>query len=309
MADALEILRKKKYRDYAYILTMIERDETGSLRGWANKVAKQLKDDESDGYANTKAWILKTLPRTKWGLARTARQEAGEIIFARGQQPDLEEDYKANIEDRRVFIRETAARIGAQMSDEEINSLALESQLEGYDNAAVQRMVRGFITQNVLAGADLMGTAGDFQNELNDWAAANGIGLGADASARYIQQMVNSERSLDDVKQELRETYLVGAFPAWAEKIRNGYDPSVLAAPYVSTAERLLEVGEGTLGFDDPIVKAGMQSTDSNGQPRVLPLYEYERMVRDDPRWEYTNNAYATYTKVGTDLLRMFGFR
>jgi hypothetical protein len=82
-----------------------------------------------------------------------------------------------------------------------------------------------------------------------------------------------------------------------------------LAAPYVSTAERLLEVGEGTLGFDDPIIKAGMQSTDSNGQPRVLPLYEYERMVRDDPRWDYTNNAYATYTKVGTDLLRMFGFR
>jgi hypothetical protein len=40
-----------------------------------------------------------------------------------------------------------------------------------------------------------------------------------------------------------------------------------------------------------------------------LPLYEFEKMVRDDPRWQKTDNAYQLYTRAGTNLLQMFGFR
>lgn len=309
MADPLKALKKKKYRDYAYILTLIARDETGSLLPWAEELVGQLRADDSNGFENTKSWINTTLGRTEWGLARTARQESGEIQFALGQTPEGRLDYEAGVEDKRIFIRDQAARLGAVMSDDEIDELARESRLEQYDDNTIVRMIRGSIAADVMAGEDLQGQAGDFQNSLNNWASQNGVQMNMDQSSKYIQDMVNGYRSLDDIKQELRETYLVGAFPAWADKIREGYDPSALAAPYVSTAERLLEVGSGSLGFDDPIIQQGMQATDASGSPRIMPLYEYERAVRSDPRWEFTNNAYSSYTKVGTDLLRMFGFR
>ena len=40
-----------------------------------------------------------------------------------------------------------------------------------------------------------------------------------------------------------------------------------------------------------------------------MPLYEFEQEIRKDPRWEFTENAYDVYSRVGTNLLRTFGFR
>jgi hypothetical protein len=40
-----------------------------------------------------------------------------------------------------------------------------------------------------------------------------------------------------------------------------------------------------------------------------MTLTDLKRVIRKDPRWQYTDNAYQTYGNVATDLLSMFGFR
>jgi hypothetical protein len=86
-------------------------------------------------------------------------------------------------------------------------------------------------------------------------------------------------------------------------------DPADIAAPYKQRMARLLEVDENEIDLNDQLLQRGMQGVGADGKPSVVPLYSFEKQVREDPRWQYTDNAYETYTRVGTDLLRMFGFR
>ena len=112
-----------------------------------------------------------------------------------------------------------------------------------------------------------------------------------------------------DVLQDLRRTYMAGAYPAWSDRIEAGYDIADIAAPYKQKMADLLEVDPNSIDFNDTLLQRGLQGVDSQGKPRVVPLYEFEKQIREDPRWQYTDNAYSTYTDVGTKLLSMFGFR
>lgn len=309
MADPLAMLKRKKYRDYAYILTLIQRDDTGTLGPWAERLAKQLEKDQSEGFANTDAWIQRTLPRTQWAQNRTALQEAGEIEFAQGQTPSGRADYEASINDRRLAIGEMASRIGVTLSEQELDDIARKARLEKLNDVEVQRLLYPYLEEDLADGVDLAGDAGANQTSLKTWAARNGIDLDNNAISKYIMNMTKNNQTLDDVKQEIRMTYLRGAFPAWADRIEAGYDPEDIVSPYRASAAKLLEVDADQLGFDDPLIKMSLQNVGADGKPSVLPLYEFERKVREDPRWDKTNNAYATYTQVGQDLLKMFGFR
>jgi len=157
-----------------------------------------------------------------------------------------------------------------------------------------------------LTAGDAIGEAGTNQAALQQWAAANGLQLSADAAAAYVGRMTLGEQSFNDVKDEIRRTYLAGMYPAWADKINAGTDPSVVFDPYKNSIKNLLELSD--VGLDDPLMKQILQKTDKDGKPVAVPLYEAERMARQDPRWQQTDNAYATYANVATSLLRTFGF-
>ena len=152
-----------------------------------------------------------------------------------------------------------------------------------------------------MSGADLTGEAGDVETSLSQWAARNGIQIPRDTMKRLIAAGAFGEQSIEDMKAELRRKYLVGAYPGWAKEIEAGADPYDLAAPYRATIASLLELNEEDIGLDDGLLGQAMQSG--------MTLTDLKRQVRNDPRWQKTDNAYATYANMGERLLEMFGFR
>ena len=157
-----------------------------------------------------------------------------------------------------------------------------------------------------LGAGDTAGMAGDYQNQLTQWAARNGLTISSDMAAKYVANMTLGAQSFDDVKADLRRTYLAGTYPAWADKINEGYDPSDIFEPYVANLRRTLE--DDNIGLDDPLMQRITQKVGADGKPVAVPIYEAQQMARQDPRWQKTDNAYATYANVARDLLRTFGF-
>lgn len=307
--DALDALRKKKYRDYAWYLYLIASDETGSLEDWGRRLGKQLEKDDSEGFANTEAWIERTWGRTAFAQKYNADEEAGRLEAAQGKSPEYKADYLAALENTANYVRDQASSQGIKLTDVEVNEISRQARLASMSNSEINRLLRPYLEETLALGDDLTGTAGDYQTALKQWVARNGIDMDPSAINKYIYNMTLNNQSLDDVKQEIRMTYLRGAYPAWADRIEAGFDPEDIVSPYRSSAAKLLEVDADQLGFDDPLIKMSLQNVGADGKPSVLPLYEFERKVRQDPRWDKTNNAYATYTQVGQDLLKMFGFR
>ena len=218
------------------------------------------------------------------------------------EQPD---DYRQVIASDVSTLRDAAAGMGASLDDAQLEAFVERARRMGL-NAAQQR--DALVEYVTATGGDFAGQAGTVQDELAKWGAANGVRMSPNMVDGYVRRILSGDTTIDEVKSDIRKTYMAGAFPAWSDKIMAGMDIADIAAPYKATMAQLLEVDETAIGFDDPLLAAGLQATDKDGKPAVLPLYEYQNMVRKDPRWQQTDNAYATYANVAQGILRTFGF-
>lgn len=215
------------------------------------------------------------------------------------------EDYAQLLDSDVATLRDQARQMGAQIDDATLLQFAKNARRLGL-NAAQQR--DGLAQYVSAAGMDYEGQAGKNQDDLVAWAVANGVSMSPGMIDSYVRKLATGETNLDEIKSDIRKTYMSGAFPAWSDRINAGWDIADIAAPYKQAMGKLLEVDPQTISFSDPLLAAGLQATDKDGKPAVMPLYEYENMVRKDPRWQQTDNAYQTYAGVAQNLLRTFGF-
>lgn len=243
-----------------------------------------------------------------WFTKIDSDRQRAEVAMAQDEANNTRE-YADSIEALKPTLRATFAQYGVELDDATLATLADQARYDNWTAEEIKAEAGRRIEQSIAAGTDARGVAGDVQNQLKKWAADNGLRLTDTQLSAFVKRGAMGEQSIDDAKAEIRKMYLKGAYPAWADYIDRGMDPSEIAAPYKAEMARLLELDEDQIGFDDPLMQKAMQGVDDKGQPATVPLWQYKQMVRKDPRWQKTDNAYETYTNVGTELLQMFGFR
>jgi hypothetical protein len=296
----------KAAEDYGFAAAVITADTSGALKGFFKMISDEMK---RTGKPPTQYQFDKWAVQNEWFKKYDSVQKEA---FKSKNNPVTAGDYKRDVEVKGQQIRQMADTMGIPITDEEIfgdNGLAEQARFNGWTNVEIQNNLMPNLQAAFSTGADLKGTSGDVQTDLMEWSRRNGLDLTPTALSRYVQDAVTGKQTVDDIKADLRKTYLVGAFPAWADRIEQGYDPEVIAAPGQARIAKLLEMEESQITFDDPLLQRYMQGVGNDGKPSVVPLYELDKSIREDPRWDQTDNAYETYTKVGTDLLRIFGVR
>ena len=219
-------------------------------------------------------------------------------------------DYAQEINSEVAELRRSAANVGATMLVENealLREFAKNARRLGWNQQQTLDALVEYVAPT--ATGDLRGAAGLAQAELKQWAMRNGVMMTDNDVLRNAQQIASGMSTLDDVKDDLRRTYLAGAYPAWSDRIEAGQDVYDIAAPYRQRMGNLLEVDPESIDFSDGLLQRSLQNVGADGKPRVMPLYEFEQEIRKDPRWEFTDNAYDVYSRVGENLLRTFGFR
>ena len=304
--ERLSVQEANKVRqDYNFILSFVSKDTTGSVQKFWNDLRKTIRDSKGDRAIIT-AYVDREFPKVEYFRPLYGVQAEREIQAA---QPEFAADVTRAIDKSRQDINAIAEQYGIVIDEGKLDLLSREAWRSGWGQDEILLNLRPLLADTLATGEDLRGTAGDFQNDLSQWASRNGLSIDRSMIAKYVGNMTLGQQTLDDVKQELRDMYLVGSYPAWADRIQQGYDPEVIAAPGKARIAKMLEMEESQITFDDPLLQKYMQGVGNDGKPRVVPLYELNKIIREDPRWDQTDDAYETYTKVGTDLLRIFGVR
>jgi hypothetical protein len=65
----------------------------------------------------------------------------------------------------------------------------------------------------------------------------------------------------------------------------------------------LLELNPDSISLNDPLLRSAIQGD------KEMPIYEFQRALRKDPRWQYTDNARETVSNGLTQVLKDFGFQ
>ena len=235
--------------------------------------------------------------------AQKYKRAAIEDMDFEAQFPDL---YRQAVDADIEVLRDEAVQVGAQFTDDELRELAKQKRRFGLNES----QMRNTLAEAAFAkDGRVRGMAGQYQTGLKEWARRNGIGLSDAMVNDYARRIQAGDTTESDVLQDLRQTYLAGAYPGWSDRINAGQDIYDISAPYRSLIANGLEESEDNITLDDPLMKRIFQAVGPDGKPRIVPMYEAEQMMRLDPRWDLTNNAYDVYSRVGENLLRTFGFR
>jgi len=272
-------------------------EEDPALKKWFLDFAKRY--NQSQGKISFERFNLELNQQDWW------KNNSATYIADRRRELENPTDYRQGLAADIATLRASANRIGAVGLDEDtLRDLVVSQRRLGLSEQQVLERLSDFISP---VEQDFRGQAGAIQSDLVQWAMSNGLTLRDSDVQTYVRDVTTGRLSVDDVKDDLRRTYLAGMYPAWADKINDGTDPSVLFAPYRNAARNLLELDD--IDINDPIMKRAGQYVGADGKPSQLPLYEFEQEIRKDPRWQYTDNAFKSYANVGTDLLKMFGLR
>jgi hypothetical protein len=65
----------------------------------------------------------------------------------------------------------------------------------------------------------------------------------------------------------------------------------------------ILELNPESIPLNDPTLRTAI------GADKEMPIYEFQRQLRKDARWQYTNNAREEVSSAALGVLRDFGFQ
>ena len=156
------------------------------------------------------------------------------------------------------------------------------------------------------------GSSGAFDQSVTDlrnFALNNGIDLTEDYIGKTAKQIADGQTSMDQVKGDLRDTHIARAYPGFAKQIMAGHDVMDLASPYISAMQNKLEIPNGQVTLKDPTIAKALQTVDDKGNPTYVPLWQFDQMLKQDSRWQYTQNAWNEVGTQAMNIAQMFGLQ
>ena len=82
---------------------------------------------------------------------------------------------------------------------------------------------------------------------------------------------------------------------------------ATIAAPYRQSMGAVLEVNPESVDLFDPTIRGALSSKTKDGTPAIKSIWQFERELKDDPRWMRTDNAQDQAMGVGRQVLSDFG--
>ena len=259
-----------------------------------------------EGWAgNTAKWNAE-LRGTNWFQENNEYARKGWAARALGGA-----DWQSQMENAKLAVQNAATQIGADLSPEELESLSQQYIYQGWYESSRQQLLMNALSEEIptLPGnKGLRGRAGSFVEQLKAEALANGLKyddnwyLGASKS---VAQNLTTE---DDWRRDIRDQ-AAGMFPVYADRIRQGMNMYDIASPYINLMAQTLEIAPDQVTLNDPYIREALMGVDDKGNPKPMGLWDFEKKLKNDPRWMNTKQASNDIASTATDILQIFGLR
>jgi hypothetical protein len=137
---------------------------------------------------------------------------------------------------------------------------------------------------------------------LQSTANANGVSLSPQQLEQYALEVQNG-KDIKVIQSQIRNIAGLGMPDNVKKLLAEGTDLDTVYAPYKTQMAAILEVNPQTISFTDPALRSAIGP---NGE---MPIYDFQRALRKDARWQYTNNAREDVFQSVGKVLQDFGFQ
>lgn len=213
--------------------------------------------------------------------------------------------YARGLNSAKAFIEATAGDLIGTLTPDQLDSFAKRIYDSGNDKDAniINKELSYLISYK--PGTALGGAAGTQLTDLRKTAAANGFDLDKDFSSSintWLQRLAVGE-SVETFKNVIRSQAKLGLPDKVASLLDQGLDLDAIYSPYKKLMAATLEVNPETIQLNDPTLRGAI------GPDKEMSLYDFQRALRKDARWQYTNNAREEVSNSALKVLQDFGFQ
>ena len=246
-----------------------------------------------------------TLGKYNQQLELADTQEKKDVILAKIGQLKTTSSYARGLASAKAYIESVASGLTGTMSPERLDAFVkrMYDSANDKDPNIINRELSALISYK--PGMQLGGSVGGDLTALRATARANGFDLDTQFGSNindWLQRLAKGE-SIETFKNTIRGAAKLGLPDKVANLLDQGLDIKDIYAPYRNIMASVLEVAPDSIGLDDKTLRMAI------GPEKEMSIYDFQRTLRKDPRWQYTNNAREETSSVVLGVLRDFGFQ
>ena len=280
-------------------------DETEFLRrlnasDWAIRNASTYRARDAQRREYTE-----TLDKYNQQLAMADTQDKKDEILSKIGQLKNTSAYARGLASAKAFIEATASGLTGTMDPTRLDAFVKRMYDSANDKDAniINRELAALVSYK--PGSQLGGTVGADLTKLRATARANGFDLDTtfkDQINGWLQRIAVGE-SVETFQNTIRSQAKLGLPDKVANLLDQGLDLSNIYAPYKNLMAAVLEVAPDSINLNDGTLRSAI------GPEKEMSLYDFQRVLRKDPRWQYTDNARTEASDSVLKVLKDFGFQ
>ena len=133
-------------------------------------------------------------------------------------------------------------------------------------------------------------------------AKANGVTLNQSQIDSFAKR-VQDGTDINIINKEIRGIAALGMPDKVSKLLDQGIDLDTIYSPYKNLMASILELNPESIDLRDPTLRSAI------GPDKEMPIYDFEKALRKDYRWQYTDNAKRDVSNVALKVLQDFGFQ
>jgi hypothetical protein len=132
-------------------------------------------------------------------------------------------------------------------------------------------------------------------------ARANMLEL-SDVQVNNFLADLKAGQDIKTINSRIRNIAAMGMPDSIKQMVAEGTDLDTIYQPYKTRMASILEINPESININDATLRSAI------GPDKEMPLYEFEKALRKDSRWQYTNNARDKVSEISARIRRDFGF-
>jgi hypothetical protein len=246
-----------------------------------------------------------TLDKYTKQLEMADTQEKKDEILSKIGQLNNTSSYARGLASAKAFIEATASGLTGTMDPKRLDAFVkrMYDSANDKDPNIINRELAALISYK--PGSTLGGAVGADLTSLRATARANGFDLDTtfkDQINTWLQRLAVGE-SVGTFQNVIRSQAKLGLPDKVANLLDQGLDLSNIFAPYRNVMASVLEVAPDSINLNDATLRSAI------GPEKEMSIYDFQRTLRKDARWQYTDNARQEASDSVLKVLRDFGFQ
>ncbi len=242
------------------------------------------------------------LMASDWYRDHSAAQRVWIELEARDPQ-----EAETRITNQMTKLKQQANQLGVTITDARLRTIARDSLMLGFPDEKIKELIAAEWSWG--GPGSTTGTMATLENHMRQLASDYGVTVSDSQLTQYLSGVISGAMTEDHFADYARDMAR-SKYPGIGQWLDMGMTVRQVAQPYLQSYSQILERNADTIDLNDSLVQRALQGQQGTGgqQPtQAMTLYDFERQLRADPRWQYTANAHRSMQQATSQILRDFG--